>query len=167
MALVDAGGGSWVSLETGRANGLAREAIERRRVRGLGGDWSIRSEVTRGKSRFDFLLTREERRVWVEVKQVTYSDGGVGRFPDAPTARGRRHVSELIEIVRSGDDEAMVLFVAARGDIRAVTPYRAVDPEFADLLGAAHRSGVLLRAARFRLDADGRALWTGAIPVRV
>jgi sugar fermentation stimulation protein A len=102
----------------------------------------------------------------VEVKSVTLVEGGTARFPDAPTARGARHVRELAQLASTGE-RAMILFVVQREDARRVTPHRGIDPTFAHALEAARRAGVLLRAARFRLDAWGRSSYRGPLPVRV
>lgn len=166
VALVRAGSNAWVSVEASRANDLAQELLSAGRVRGTGPVRLLRREVRSGNSRFDFLARNGAgASLWVEVKSVTWVERGIGRFPDAPTARGRRHVKELIAKARRGE-RAMVLFVAQRADVRVVTPFREIDPEFADLLGRARRCGVLLRAARFRMGADGHAHYAGPLPVR-
>jgi sugar fermentation stimulation protein A len=158
--------GVWVSVDTMLPNRLAEDLLWKGRVRGVGRCRSVRREVTRGKSRFDFLvLPRRGREMYVEVKSVTLVMGGEARFPDAPTKRGARHVRELTEIVNDGG-RAMVLFLVQRRDASRVAPNPATDPDFAEALATARRVGVLLRAARFRLDARGRATWLGALPVR-
>jgi sugar fermentation stimulation protein A len=157
---------TWVATESTLANRLARQLIDRDLVRGIGPGWKLRPEARCGKSRFDFLLTRgADERLWIEVKSVTCAHSGIGRFPDAPTSRGRRHIEELIERVRCGD-RAMVLFVIPRSDVRYVTPYAAIDPEFALILREARRCGVMLRAARFHLDGNGQATYLGPSAVR-
>lgn len=163
-------GGCWVSVEAVRANELAATLLAAGQVHGVPRRARIRREVSCGSSRFDFRIDPQPegkaRPMWIEVKSVTLVDKGVARFPDAPTARGRRHVEELVERVADGD-RAMVLFVAQRGDARRVTPHAAIDPAFAAALANARRRGVLLRAAAFELDDDGQATHLGARPVRV
>lgn len=156
----------WVSVETGRANRLAAGLLDRGRVAVLGGGWKVRAEVPHGRSRFDFLLEKARAKpVWVEVKSVTLVEAGIGRFPDAPTERGRRHLAELAGLVRGGA-RALLLFVVQRDDARAVMPHAAIDPRFAVALRQARDAGVLLRAASFRLDGRGRAAYLGPLPVR-
>ena len=157
---------SWVSLMTGRANRLAEGLLHRGAVHGAGRGWQVRREVRCGRSRFDFLLERDGVRQWVEVKSVTFAKNGTARFPDAPTARGRRHVEELTRLVQSGD-RAMVLFVVQRADVRRVRPFTAIDPEFTEVLTRARDGGVRLRAARFDIAADGCANYLGSLPVRL
>ncbi len=52
----------------------------------------IKPEVKHGASRLDFRLSGAAGVCWVETKSVTLVEEGVARFPDAPTARGRRHL---------------------------------------------------------------------------
>jgi sugar fermentation stimulation protein A len=157
---------AWVSVETQRANRLAEDLLSRGEVFGVGREGRLRREVREGDSRFDFLLDGSPRgRLWIEVKSVTLVENGVGRFPDAPTDRGTRHLRGLTSLVERGD-RAMVLFVAQREDAERVTAHRRIDPVFADTLAVARGAGVMLRAARFRFDANGRALNLGPIPVR-
>jgi sugar fermentation stimulation protein A len=156
---------AWVSVDTSLANNLAEELLRRNAVRGIGSRWELRREVRRGASRFDFLLTRRDEELWVEVKSVTLVEEGMARFPDAPTTRGTRHVRELTEIARSGG-RALILFIVQRSDARAVTANPATDPLFAAELAEARRSGVLLRAASFHFTPTGRHPYRSPLPVR-
>ena len=157
---------SWVSLETQRANHLAGQLLRSGDVRGIATGWTVRGEVRHGNSRLDFKLEHPRRRdLFVEVKSVTLVVDGVGRFPDAPTQRGTRHVRSLEAMVRDGG-RAMLLFIAQRADVRSVEAAMEIDPAFAAALADARSAGVELRAARFRLSADGRARHLGAVPVR-
>lgn len=155
----------WVSINSAFANRLAGELLAAGRVKGIGRGWTIRREVPRGRSRFDFLLRREgEREILVEVKSPSLVVAGVARFPDAPTLRGARHLRELEAEVRAGG-RALVLFIVQRPDARSVAPNTATDPAFARALASAARSGVMMRAARFHLAPSGRATFRGFIPV--
>lgn len=157
----------WVSLVTTRANLLARPLLEQGEVRGAGRGWTVRPEVQVGRSRFDFLLTRPGGdRMLVEVKSVTLVECGTALFPDAPTARGRRHLEELAGTARRGG-RCLVLFVVQRADARSVRPHPVRDPLFAGALHRARAAGVLIRAAGFRFSGRGRADYLGPLPVRV
>lgn len=157
----------WVSLDTTLPNRLAGDLLRRGAIRGLGGCAALRREVTHGRSRFDFLLSpRRARDTFVEVKSVTLVVNGVGRFPDAPTTRGCRHLRELTDHVRAGG-RAAVLFVVQRPDVGSVRAHGETDPEFARALAMARQAGVMLRAVRYRLTAAGQALYLGPVPVRV
>jgi len=95
------------------------------------------------RGRADFLLVPPdgENDLYVEVKSCTHQEDGVGKFPDRPTKRGRRHLRSLEAVVRGGH-EAHVVFVAQHPGIEEIVPYRDVDPEFADLLSDVTDSGV-------------------------
>ena len=156
----------WVSLETTRANALAEGLLERGRLRGIGRPHRLRREVRHGSSRFDFRVEHADGKlVWIEVKSVTWVEHGTARFPDAPTARGRRHLLELQQLTHAGA-RAMVLFVVQRPDAQRLRPCARIDPGFAAALRSARQAGVMLRAAGFGFDPDGRASYLGAVPVR-
>ena len=59
-------------------------------------------ERKHGDSRFDFYIESGDRRIFVEVKGVTLEEGGVCRFPDAPTERGLKHLRGLRQWVAEG-----------------------------------------------------------------
>ncbi len=129
------------------------------------------AERTRGRkeprSRFDFYL--EGPRVppaLVEVKSVTLCADGKGLFPDAPTARGTRHVRELAEAVSAGF-RAYAVFIAQREDILAVSPNRDTDPRFADALTEAAKRGVRLLAYRCRVSPKEIVFDPALLPVVV
>jgi sugar fermentation stimulation protein A len=117
-------------------------------------------------SRFDFLVTLEdETRVWLEVKGCTLAMDGVALFPDAPTARGRKHLEELTRLKESGE-EAMVMFLVFAGGVDRLEANGDTDPGFAAALRDAVDAGV--GAAAVRLAFDGRdVLHRGEIPVCV
>jgi len=156
---------AWVSVDTNLANTLAEGLLHRGAVRGIGSRWELRREVRRGASRFDFLLTRRDEELVVEVKSVTLVEKGIARFPDAPTARGTRHIRELSEMARNGG-RALVLFIVQRSDARAVRANPAIDPGFAAELAAARSTGVLLRAASFHFTPTGRHRYQSSLPIR-
>ncbi|HHY12405.1 MAG TPA: DNA/RNA nuclease SfsA [Firmicutes bacterium] len=100
------------------------------------------------KSRFDFLLKAHGKRpLLVEVKSVSLCVNGTGLFPDAPTLRGARHLSELKEVSSLGLD-ACVVFIAQREDVARVSAHREMDPRFAQALDEATEAGVKALAYR-------------------
>jgi len=135
-------------INTGLTNKVAGEAILQGRIAELSGFDTCQSEVPYGeeKSRIDFLLTYKQQKVYVEVKHVTLSlQEGVASFPDAVTARGQKHLRELIEQVRGGH-RAVLLFIIMRTDVTLVEPADSVDPEYGRLLRQAQEEGVEILA---------------------
>lgn len=105
----------------------------------------LRPETTYGNSRFDYYWEASKggaaRRGFWEVKGVTLEEGGVARFPDAPTLRGVKHLEELILARRAGYEAGVCFLVQMEGMTR-VEPNDATHPEFGEALRRAARAGV-------------------------
>jgi len=157
-------GRTWVKIVAIAANRLFAEAHAAGLWPELAG-WDLaRPEVAVGHSRFDWLLTRGDDKLFVEVKSVTLVEGGVGLFPDAPTERGARHLRELAELVARGHHAAVALIVQ-RSDAREVRANMRTDPDFGAALREAATAGVVPLAARCRVTRHGIAP-TDALPLR-
>ena len=111
----------------------------------FGRDAIFRREVTCGSSRFDFQITEGDKISYLEVKGVTLESDGVLMFPDAPTERGVKHLSELCELKRQGFG-AYVLFVIQMNEAEYFTPNSLTHKAFADALRAAKAAGVEILA---------------------
>ena len=127
-------------------------------------------------SRFDFRLTSENRHAsdaipaaeipdcFVEVKSVTLIRDNIALFPDAPTARGARHMRELAAAVSQGF-RAMAVFVIQREDAEYFAPNSAMDPEFAEALRAAICANVEVTAVKCSIAESGAITLCEAVPV--
>jgi sugar fermentation stimulation protein A len=156
-------GAGLVSVDTTMPNRLVHRALEADALDEFAG-WSLeRAEWTHGRSRIDFLLARDARKLALEVKSVTLVEDGVALFPDAITARGARHVRELADLARQDRWEAAILFVLQRDDAHRVEAARSIDPAFADALAQAKDAGVQVLARRCRVTLDGLEL-AGPVP---
>lgn len=152
--LVEVEGQYLACINTGLANKLMREAIERDVIAQLQGYESIRQEVKYGEnSRIDLLLEDAENgRVWVEIKNVTLlEENNWGSFPDAVTTRGAKHLKELMLMVEQGD-RAVMLFCVPHTGIQKVRPADHIDPEYGRLLREAKNAGVEIMAYAARID---------------
>jgi sugar fermentation stimulation protein A len=149
--------GVWVSVDARLPNSLFAEAFRAGFLSGFEGYTCLQPEVALDDSRIDFLLTGHAGRLWVETKSVTLVEGGIARFPDAPTERGRRHLETLKVAVERGD-QAAVVFVVQRPDACAFGPYIEADPEFAQKLRQAGLAGVAVLACRCRVSEEEIAL---------
>ena len=123
-----------VLLHTHWCNAMARQLLDAGLVPGLEGMRVVRPEVKVGHSRFDFLLEDSAVPCYVEVKSCTLFGNGVAMFPDAVTARGRRHLLELAAIAESGVARCGVLFIVQTDRARCFMPDYHTDPEFADAM---------------------------------
>jgi len=150
-------GSLWVSVYPVFANALVKNALENRVLPFFSGYENFSSEVKMGKSRFDFKLEFANGPAFVEVKSVSLVENTVGKFPDAPTERGVKHLRELIEL-RKGGTRAAVLFVSQRSDTRSIVPNDAIDPEFGKWLRKAHQQGVELFGCNCKVTASSISL---------
>ena len=159
-------GEEWVSLDTTVPNRLVRAALAERALSELRPWELVGREVPFGKSRLDFLLQDPGgRRMYVEAKSVTLVRDDVALFPDAVTARGTRHLEELVRARQEGH-EAAVLFVLQRRDAHRIVAARAIDPDFADALARAAGEGVHVLGRRCSVGWEGIRLG-GRVPVAV
>ncbi len=143
--------GVLVGIHTGRSNALVAEAIAGGVVRELAGYTHIRREVRFGRenSRIDLLLSGDGLPdCYVEVKNVTAAvSAGIALFPDAVSARGSKHLRELMHVVEQGR-RAVIFFCAQRGDVNEVRPADAIDPRYGETLREALAAGVTALAYR-------------------
>ncbi|MDD7805757.1 MAG: DNA/RNA nuclease SfsA [Endozoicomonas sp. (ex Botrylloides leachii)] len=154
-------------LNTARANPLVEELLVKAAVPELCAYDKISREVKYGKegSRIDFLLKADQAPdCYVEVKSVTLAVGdGLGLFPDAITARGVKHLRELIRIKQEGK-RAVLFFCVQHTGINKVSPAEDIDPEYTKTLRKAALEGVEIIAWRAIMSVDDIAL-TKSIPV--
>lgn len=164
--------GIWVLINSGFHSDLAAELIESKIVPELSSYSVERREFTFGKSRIDFLLTPDDTsekelseknskilssKMLLEVKGCTLVEEGHGKFPDAPTIRGKRHLKELIKAKKEGISSA-VLFLIPREDARIFSPNWEMDEEFSKTLEQAETDNVLIIAHSFSVNLHENAL---------
>lgn len=98
-----------------------------------------------GNSVIDYLLERDGKGLYLEVKSAVLRENRHAMYPDCPTLRGRKHVKELTNYVRGGG-EAIMLFIAALPGVSDFRPNRSADPELHELLAGARQAGVVLKS---------------------
>ncbi|WP_186429465.1 DNA/RNA nuclease SfsA [Clostridium sp. BSD9I1] len=135
-------GDKFINIDSQVPNKVVEEALREGKIRGLNEYNIIQREKVFGNSRFDFKLQNSKgEEYYLEVKGVTFEEGGVASFPDAPTERGRKHLLELIDVKKSGRG-AGVIFVIQLEGVRLFTPYDDMDKKFGEALRLASKSGV-------------------------
>lgn len=137
--------GDMICVNTSLANKICSEAIIENRVAELCGYQSLRQEVKYGNqnSRIDILLEDDGKPpCYVEVKSVTLLEtNGQGYFPDATTARGTKHLQELIEMKQQGF-RAVLFFLVQHTGIKQVQAAAHIDSTYAKTLIEAEQAGV-------------------------
>lgn len=143
--LVEASSGVLVGINTGLPPKLVQEAIADGLISELQGYKILRREVRYGleNSRIDLLLQDGPAPdCYVEVKNVTaITESGVAIFPDAVSARGRKHLRELMEMVKQGY-RAIIFYCVQRQDAESLSPADAIDPEYGETMRRAMNAGV-------------------------
>ncbi|TFH10462.1 MAG: DNA/RNA nuclease SfsA [Candidatus Thorarchaeota archaeon] len=135
--------GVLISLDSNLPNRFMRALLETNQLTCFTGYSKVIPEPRVYGGRFDFLLEGENKRTFVEVKSCTLVVKRRVLFPDAPTARGARHMKHLAHALTSGDvDAAAVVFVIQRPDADIFSPHDGNDPIFGDALREAHNQGV-------------------------
>ena len=137
-------GGHFTGVDTGAANRVLRAALIACEVPGLKSYGTVLPEQKYGAaSRIDFLLKEPgQPDAYVEVKSVTLSrTPGLAEFPDSVTARGRKHLLELADMVRGGQ-RAILFYLVQRTDCTAVSVADDIDPAYAEAFVAARAAGV-------------------------
>lgn len=127
-----------INMDSQAPNKVVQEWLEQG---GLPGVTLVRPETKYDQSRFDFYFEQGSRKAFMEVKGVTLEDGGVVRFPDAPTARGSKHLHELVKAHREGYDVYLFL-VVQMADVDHFEPNWRTDPDFGQSLLEAQDHGV-------------------------
>jgi len=167
--------GELVSLDTRLPNQIMAEGLRQHVFTPLAAYTSFKQEVTlphervggsssKIRSRIDFQLFDEaERHCWVEVKSASLVIDGCARFPDAVTARGRRHVLALAALAAKGETAAIV-FIVQRADAQQLRPQWETDPDFGEALLQAQADGVAIYAYTCRLTVTEVAI-QNAIPI--
>ena len=162
----------WVGINTALPNRLIRATIEASCLAAqLGAIASIRAEVAYGtnkRSRIDLLLTPadsnpDQRPIYLEVKNTTWTDGTTALFPDTVTERGQKHLVELMGVLP--DSRAVLVPCLSRPDVTEFAPGDSADPRYGELFREAIKAGVEVLPCRFRFQADG-IRWEGIRPLK-
>jgi len=148
--------GTLVSVDARLPNHLLAEALAAGGLTDLAYP-EIKPEATHGESRLDFRLSGPQGVCWLETKSVTLVANGLAQFPDAPTARGRKHLHELVKIKELGH-RAVAVFVVQRPDANRFAPHRQADPLFASALQEAAAAGVEIQAFNCRVSRQSISL---------
>lgn len=164
--LVELATGAMVGIDTSIPNRVVQEALSASVISELAAYGAIKPEVKYGEnSRVDFLLTEDGLPdTYVEVKSVTLCrEAGLAEFPDSVTARGTKHLHELMAVVTQGH-RAVMLYLMQRTDCNRFTLAGDIDPVYAAAFDQARAAGVEVLCYGTRIDAKGVAI-AGPLPV--
>ena len=126
---------SKIGVNTHLTNKIVLYALNNKKIESFKNIKYIKQEVNFGKNtRFDFMVSDEKKKSFIEVKNVTLSrKKSVAEFPDAVTSRGLKHIKELIKAKKKGFD-IYLLFLIQRDDCNNFNLAKDIDPDYYELL---------------------------------
>ena len=132
-----------VGINTLLTNKIVLEALEQKKIKNLVRFDNINSEVKfSDNTRFDFLISNNKKKCFLEVKNVTLSrKKEIAEFPDAVTFRGTKHLNELINAKKKGY-EGYMLYLIQREDCTSFKIAEDIDLEYKNTFNKALNNGV-------------------------
>ncbi|MDC1158909.1 DNA/RNA nuclease SfsA [Pelagibacteraceae bacterium] len=127
-----------VGVNTHLSNKIVMEALQNNLIKEFEKKIEIKPETKFGaNTRFDFLITKNNFKAFIEVKNVTLSrKKGIAEFPDAITSRGLKHIKELIKAYEKGY-KIYILYLIQRNDCKSFKIAGDIDPEYSNSLSKA------------------------------
>jgi len=143
-----------VGVNTHMANRIAQHALENNLIKELKNNDSIKPEVFFNKeTRFDFLVKKNNQKIFVEVKNVTlFRDKKTAEFPDAITSRGSKHLIALIDAIKKGY-KSYLLFLVQIQNMENFKIAKDIDKEYYENYLLAKKAGVIFLAYRCKISA--------------
>lgn len=170
---------SWVGINTSLPNKLIYDLWKNQRY----APWTAfdrgQMEVKiNSETRLDMALWKssdvpQEKLAWkeikpplhfIEIKNVTLSDGQTALFPDAVTERGQKHLSELMLLMDQGYS-CEIVFLIQRSDCTQFSPADVIDAKYGQLLRDAKKRGVQITPLSCSLSPQGIQLNTEPLKV--
>lgn len=143
--------GHIINMDSQVPNDVVYDAIKDGLI--VGNTDLIKREKTYGDSRYDLYYEAGSRKGLVEVKGVTLEVDGIAMFPDAPTARGTKHVLGLMDALDAGY-EAHIVFLVQMDYISSFRPNTERDPALTQALIRAYEAGVQIHVYDSKVDKD-------------
>ncbi len=142
-----------VGINTHRANKIVNHGLYNNLIKELNNCRNIKSEVFFNKeTRFDFLVERNQRKNFVEVKNVTlFRDKKTAEFPDAITSRGSKHLIALIDAIKKGYNSYLIFLVQIQ-NMEYFKIAKDIDDEYYKNYLKAKKAGVNFLAYRCRIS---------------
>jgi len=147
-----------VGVNTHMANKIVQHGLENNLIKELKNNDFIKPEVFFNKeTRFDFLLEKNNKRSFVEVKNVTlFRDKKTAEFPDAITSRGSKHLLALIDAIKKGY-KSYLLFLVQIQNMDYFKIARDIDKEYYKNYLIAKKAGVNFLA--YRCDISSKKIF--------
>tara|TARA_B100002049_G_scaffold136636_1_gene101247 strand:- start:911 stop:1603 length:693 start_codon:yes stop_codon:yes gene_type:complete len=145
-----------VGINTLIANKIVLEALNQKKIKNLAEFDNIKTEVKfSDKTRFDFLISNNKEKCFLEVKNVTLvRKEKIAEFPDAITSRGTKHLKELIAAKKKGL-KSYILYLIQREDCKTFKIAKDIDQEYKIAFSKALKNGVMVLCYDCKLSNEG------------
>ena len=132
-----------VGINTLSSNKIVSEALNQKKIKSLIKFNNIKAEVKFSKkSRFDFLISNNKEKCFLEVKNVTLvRKEKIAEFPDAITSRGTKHLKELCAAKKKGF-QSYILYLIQREDCDSFKIAEDIDEKYKFAFNEALKSDV-------------------------
>ena len=147
-----------VGVNTHMANRIVEHGLKNNLVNELKNNEIIKPEVFFNKeTRFDFLLEKKGQKIFVEVKNVTlFRNRDTAEFPDAPTARGTKHLLTLIDAIKKSYKTYLIFLVQIQ-NMKYFKIAKDIDEEYYKNYLIAKKAGVNFLA--YRCDISSKKIF--------
>ena len=127
-----------IGVNTQSTNKIVLHAFKNNLINEFSSNLEIKPESKFGlNTRFDFMVNDKKNKAYVEVKNVTLSrKKGLAEFPDSITARGLKHINELVKASKK-NYKIYILYLVQRDDCKLFTIAKDIDPSYAIALSKA------------------------------
>ena len=133
----------FVGINTHLTNKIVLDSLIKKKIKELKKYTNIKTEVKfSDKTRFDFLISNNKEKCFLEVKNVTLvRKKQIAEFPDAVTSRGTKHLNELV-IAKKKGYQSYLLYIIQREDCNFFKIANDIDEEYKIAYNNALKNGV-------------------------
>ena len=142
-----------VGINTHMANKIVNHGLSNNLIKELQNNDMIKPEVFFNKeTRFDFLIEKNKKKTFLEVKNVTlFRDKNTAEFPDAITSRGSKHLLALIDAIKKGY-KAYLIFLVQIQNMESFKIAKDIDNEYYKNYLIAKKAGVNFLAYKCKIS---------------
>ena len=132
-----------IGVNTLLSNKIVLEALNQKKIKSLIKYNNIKAEVKfSNKTRFDFLISNDKEKCFIEVKNVTLiRKKKIAEFPDAITTRGTRHLKELT-IAKEKGFKSYIFYLLQMEGCESFKIAKDIDVQYNLAFNEALKSGV-------------------------
>ena len=142
-----------VGVNTHFANKIAYHGLSNNLIKEVANNDNIKPEVFFNKeTRFDFLIEKNNQKIFVEVKNVTLiRTENIAEFPDSITSRGSKHLRTLIEATKNRYKSYLLFLVQIEG-VENFKIAKDIDREYYENYLLAKKAGVIFLAYQCKIS---------------